>query len=159
MITLQTSGDDLVQKSFNKLTDPARRRQLMDAIGAFGVSSTQQRFIDQSDPEGNKWPESGRARTQGGKTLLDTGRLLQSITHEAGDDQAAWGTNVVYAAIHHFGGIIRAKRAKKLAFQGINGFAIVSQVTMPARPYLGLSLSDQNGIRDIAEDWFEGAVS
>ena len=41
-----------------------------------------------------------------GKMLQVTGRLAASIQTDAGDDFAQIGTNAVYAAIQHFGGVI-----------------------------------------------------
>ena len=57
-------------------------------------------------------PKSKRARSEGGKTLIDTGRLLKTVRVR----MIRWNEAVVaagnlvdvkYAAIHHFGGIIR----------------------------------------------------
>lgn len=45
------------------------------------------------------------------------------------------GTNVRYAAIHQFGGVVRAKRGY-LTFRIGNRWARKKQVTIPARPYM-----------------------
>ncbi|BDD88876.1 phage virion morphogenesis protein [Desulfofustis limnaeus] len=56
-----------------------------------------------------KWPASRRADSQAGygedsgQTLVDTGRLLNSITSMGSSDTIRVGTNVDYAAAHHFG--------------------------------------------------------
>jgi phage gpG-like protein len=52
------------------------------------------------------WKRSKRAIEQSGMTLLDTGRLATSITYSIGIDRKTIhiGSNVVYAAIHNFGG-------------------------------------------------------
>ena len=70
------------------------------------------------------------------------------------------GTNVVYAAIHQFGGIIpphiiRARRARALRIPGIGFRRAVHHPggTIPARPYLGLSDTDERVIQDLTEDW------
>lgn len=63
----------------------------------------------------------GFARHKAGKkTLIDTYHLQKSIAPRAFSDRAEIGTNVVYAAIHQFGG--KAGRGKK--------------VNIPARPFL-----------------------
>lgn len=56
-------------------------------------------------------PKSQRAQVEGGKTLIDTGRMLKSVRVAiATNDEAvvmAGGGDVKYAAIHHYGGVIR----------------------------------------------------
>lgn len=55
------------------------------------------------------------------------------------------GTNLEYAAIHEFGGVIRAKGGGKLTFEVEPGvWRSVRQVTIPARPYLRPAL-DEHG--------------
>ena len=47
------------------------------------------------------------------------------------------GTNLEYAAIHEFGGIIRPRNAPRLVFQVEPGvWRTATQVEIPARPYL-----------------------
>ncbi len=55
------------------------------------------------------WKKSRRAAKQGGKTLQDQRHLMKSITPDSSADAARVGTNLKYAAIHHFGGPIRFK--------------------------------------------------
>jgi phage gpG-like protein len=56
-----------------------------------------------------KWPASSRADSQAGygqasgQTLIDTGRLMNSITSMGSSEAVRVGTNVEYAAAHHFG--------------------------------------------------------
>jgi len=71
-----------------------------------------------------------------------TGHLAQSLTYRVGKDFAEVGTNLVYAAIHEFGGTIKPKNGQYLKFE-INGKTIFAkQVTIPARPYLKPALND-----------------
>lgn len=65
--------------------------------------------------------------------LFRTGRLMKSITYQASRYQLSVGTNVIYAAIHNFGG--PAGRGKK--------------VHIPARPYLVVQNEDLERIRGI----------
>ena len=59
---------------------------------------------------------------RGGGTLTDTGRLRASISRSVSGPEVAVGTNLVYAAIHHFGGTIVPKEAGGvLAFTGADG--------------------------------------
>jgi phage virion morphogenesis protein len=116
-------------------------RGMFEVIGASLVTSTQMRFERGAGPDGSPWPPSIRALATGGKTLIESARLLRSITYEASDGGVAVGTNVIYAAIHQLGGeIVQAKRT----------------IRMPARPYLGLDDDDEREIIAIAEDWIAG---
>jgi phage virion morphogenesis protein len=78
-------------------------------------TGAQMRFRTEKTPEGQAWEKSYRARTEGGQTLSLTRRLRNSITAAHGPTTASVGTNVAYAAIHQFGGVIRAKKGPFLA--------------------------------------------
>ena len=142
-------------------TDDARG--LYDAIGGSLVASTQKRFEDEEDPTGTPWPDSLRKILLGGKTLSvrgGAGGLLGSLTHEASATGVAVGSNAIHAAIHQLGGVIRAKTAKGLRFRapGKGGWVRKMAVTIPARPYLGLSGDDEQEIAALCADWL-GAVN
>ena len=145
------------EKALGKVADAAARvakpAPLYDLIGAMLVTSTQHRFHRQAGPDGNPWPKSIRAQMQGGRTLFDSGRLEGSITHEASDRGLAVGTNVLYAAIHQFGGTIRAKDGGMLHFTIGGADIFTREVNMPARPFLGLDAEDEAAIEDIASDY------
>ena len=78
-----------------------------------------------------------------GKTLTNTGELKDSVTSSATSHTASVGTNMIYARIHHFGGIIRPKQKSHLIFATPNDFAKVKSVTLPARPFLPISPDGQ----------------
>ena len=107
----------------------------LDQVGRYLVASTLRRFERERAPDGSPWLKSARALAVGGKTLTDTGRLRGSITHTVTDGGRAVevGSNVLYAAIHQFGG-----RAGK----GL-------RATIPARPYLGIDEHDRDAITRI----------
>jgi phage gpG-like protein len=86
-----------------------RMRPLWERIGRVGKTSTQMRFRMQVAPDGSAWKKSWRAVHEGGQTLSLSRRLRNSITYEATETGVSWGTNVAYAAMQHFGGVIRAK--------------------------------------------------
>jgi phage gpG-like protein len=76
------------------------------------------------------------------KILTDTSQLRNSITHKADATGVTVGTNMVYAAIHQFGG--QAGRDLK--------------TTIPARPYLVVQDEDYDRIvriieRHLSEGW------
>ncbi len=80
-------------------------------IAALGENSTRLRFRSETSPDGEQWKPSLRAQIQGGKTLTASGHLSGSISSRFGANFAEWGVNRIYAAIHQFGGVIRAKSA------------------------------------------------
>lgn len=127
---------------------------LYDQIGAAMVTSTQKRFEDEAGPDGNPWPQSIRAQVSGGRTLTDTARMVGSITHEPSDMGVEIGTNAIQAAVHQFGATIRPVRAEALHFAIPGGdFATVTEVNIPARPFLGLDDADEAEIIRIAGEW------
>ncbi len=123
---------------------------VMRDIAALGESATRLRFRLQRGPDGQRWKPSLRAQISGGNTLTKDGHLSGSISANAGRDFAEWGVNRIYAAIHQFGGTIRAKSAGALKFSlPGGGFAVVKAVRMPARPFLGVNDDDRSDILDI----------
>lgn len=141
---------------FDALAGRARdMTSLMDAVGLYLVGATIENFEQESSPEGAPWKPSLRARQRGGQTLSDTGRLKSSITHQASAHEVVVGTNVLYAAIHQFGGVIVPVSADALHFV-IGGRHIFAQrVVMPARPYLGIAGEEIEEITDLARIYFE----
>lgn len=128
---------------------------LMAAIGAYGEESTVDRFEREEGPDGRAWTPSRRARVQGGQTLTDSGRLKGSIGWRADATSAEWGTNVIYAGVHQFGGTIRAKAGGRLRFNipGL-GFRSPQEVVMPERPFLGVNEADETEIEALIQDVF-----
>lgn len=131
---------------------------LMDEIGSALVQSTQLRFETGTAPDGSRWLPSARAEAEGGQTLVKDGHLKDSISHNADADGVEWGSSRKYAAIHQYGGDILPKSGKALVFQAGSGVVFARKVTMPARPYLGLSVEDEQEIEAIAEDYMAEAL-
>ncbi len=115
---------------------------LYAGIGAELESQTRRRIEDERrSPEGVPWPDwspAYAATRHGGHDLLQNeGDLLDSL-HVVVDSQGvAMGTNLVYGAIHQFGG----------APVGIN---------IPKRPYLGISDANAEDLDAVVDDWLEG---
>lgn len=144
----------VVQRLFDRLQRlGANPRPLLEEIAAYGEASTRARFRSQTAPSGEPWTPSLRVRLFGGKTLTRDGHLGDSITHRADDQAAEWGTNRIYAAVHQFGGEIKAVTGRHLRFAlpGI-GWRSVASVTLPARPFLGLSTEDRREILEMVGD-------
>ena len=128
-------------------------------IGAAVAASTQERFNTGTGPDGVAWAPSARAKREAGQTLVKTARLKGSIFQQSSASGVSVGTNVIYAAIHQFGGTILPKAGAYLSFRVGGRFVRVRQVTMPARPFLGLDADDEVEILATARDWIipEGA--
>lgn len=139
-----------VEELARRAEDPA---PLMDEIGSLLTTSTIDRFERERAPDGQPWLPSIRAREEGGQTLTESARLRTSITHRVGNRSVEIGTNVVYAAVHQLGATIRAKHAKALRFKVGGRFATVKQVTIPARPFLGVSAGDERAIGEAVADY------
>lgn len=133
---------------------------LMDNIGALLEQSSRDRIGSTGiSPEGVPWPPSLRVEIEGGKTLFDTGALAGSLSHRAGRREVQVGSNVIYAGIHQTGGTIVPKTADALRFAlPGGGFAVVGRVTIPPRPYLGISDTDGEEIEQLAVDHLAAAI-
>lgn len=75
----------------------------MRVIAAMGEAQIRESFADETDPAGNPWVQSLRARATNTKTLTDQGHLGDSASYTYGDDFAAWGVGMNYGAPHQFG--------------------------------------------------------
>jgi phage virion morphogenesis protein len=106
----------------------------MRSIGEIVRTSVERNFAASGRPE--KWKISKRVQEKGGQTLSDTGRLRRSFTVRAYPDRAEVGTNVKYAAIHQFGGIISAKNRPYLKFKIGDRWVSKKSIIIPARPFL-----------------------
>lgn len=125
---------------------------IMRAIGTGLVTSTQDRFEDEVDPDGAAWAPLNPdylATKRGAGILRESamrGGLQGSITYRAGRTDVAVGTNKVYGAIHQFGGDIQSRLVK------------TRSVTIPARPYLGISSEDRDMILDVVSGALDRAI-
>lgn len=140
-------------------------KPLMELIGAHLITSTQLRFEKGKGPGGVSWPVSRRAQQGGGQTLMLTRRLYDSIAQDgplATAQNVEIGTNLIYGAIHQFGGtisphVIEARRGKALFIPGIGFRRRVNHLgsAMPARPYLGIDSQDESLLIDVTDRWLK----
>ncbi len=124
----------------------------MAAVGEAIRTSTLERFDTGKDPEGRAWKKSIRAQQDGGKTLSKSRDLATSIHVESSAKGVEVGTNKEYAAIHQFGGTIRAKNDGLLKFKIGDQWISKRSIEMPARPYLGITDEDMQEIMHIIEE-------
>ena len=140
-----SDGFDDVATAAGDMTD------LMGKIGSVLINGAQERIgVTNVSPDGVAWPQSLRAKEDGGPTLHDTGQLHRSITSLAAPDHVTIGSAEDYAGVHQSGATIKAKNGKGLSFTLANGEqVVVGSVTIPARPYLGISEEERAQIEDV----------
>jgi phage gpG-like protein len=172
MIRLKITPRNIAQVSDDLKALVRRVEDITPVLGQFGVHmirSIQKNFDVGGRPRWKPWAastaineaggvrlKSGKvsasrrrtARARTGKVLYDTGRLANSVTASVtGRRTLLLGSNVVYAAIHHFGGTIRVpeivpRRAGALRWYSAGGAPIFAKrarphtVLIPARPWL-----------------------
>ncbi len=99
-------------------------------------------------------------RATGGIVLNDSGRLKQSITMSADNSQVMVGSNLIYARIHQFGGIIKPKRSNALCIPiGGDRIVQVKKVEIPARPYLTITNKENSEIVNEAKEYIMEAYN
>jgi phage virion morphogenesis protein len=119
------------------------------AVGVLLEEQTKERIANEKrSPEGAPWaawsPAYAATRDNRHSLLVGSGNpgLLESITNRTTGEAARVGSNLVYAAIHQFGG------------QAGRGLA----ATIPARPYLGLSAANRVEIEELVMDSLEAIL-
>ncbi|MDG3575979.1 phage virion morphogenesis protein [Rhizobium sp. YJ-22] len=143
----------------------APTEELAEGIGRLVQESTRNRIRStKTSPAGAAW----KANRAGTAILYRSGALERSIDYVASADSVVVGSGLVYARIHQMGGTIPARKieprsAKALAFK-VGGRLVFAKsvnmpsVTMPARPYLGLSPDDLTKIILATESWLSELV-
>lgn len=131
----------------NRVVDGLEVRDLLDMAGAVIESGSRRRIQhEKKSPKGKPWKPwaaaYARTRHAGHSLLSGRGDLLDSIHHSVEGDSAFVGSNLVYAAIHQFGGKAGRRRS----------------VTIEARPYLGVSKRDAQNIADAFNSVAEEAL-
>ena len=105
------------------------------------LAGTMHYAVAQNFKQGGR-PEWLALKYRSGIPLNDTGALRQSIDELSDNDTALVGTNMVYAAIHQFGGWAGRNR----------------KVYIPARPFLQLTNEDKQDLMDDVQDYFAQLV-
>lgn len=126
----------------------ADRQPLMQAIAFEGENQTRRRISEEkAGPDGTPWPswspDYAASRRTGHALLELSGDLVDSIVSDATSDQAEWGSNLIYFAIHDQGG------TPDMA-PGPAG--------IPQRQSLGLSADNESDIQGLVDDWLERQV-
>lgn len=133
--------------------------ELAEGIGRLVQGQVRRRIEEEKTaPDGTPW----KANRSGTSILFESGALSRSIDYIASPTQIVVGSGLVYARIHNEGGVIKPVNGQALKFRwrsgGHSNFAIVKQVTIPQRRYLGLSADNQDDIVEDTEDWLSRLV-
>lgn len=154
-ITIQADSSP-IEAVLNQLGDfDSLKSQLFDEIGAGLVNSIQHRFLTGTGVDGNPWKISWRAKLQGGETLRDTGRLMNSYTHNVLSSGVEVGTDVAYAPHLHYGATILPKNGQYITFAVGGQYRKVKQSILPPRTQLGLDAEDEVMVLDIVGSFID----
>lgn len=148
-------------------------RPVMAGISLLMLEVVEDAFANERNPvTGTQWQplkpttQQQRARRgHTGKILQVTGSLAASIQAESGDDYALVGTNKSYAVVHQFGfsgtqsvsthsrqvSKVFGKRLPHAVHQAVKAHS--RQQNIPARPFLGMSQSDEQRIKDKVQEY------
>lgn len=143
MIEINANTDQVLRALNDAFTRTENLEPAYKSIGEALVASTQRRFQDRQDPEGNAWAElsSITKERKGHNRQLEgeSGQLSRQIHYQTSNQGLELGSTMEYAAMMHFGG-------KKADFPHLWG-------DIPARPFLGLSADDEDEIIGILQDF------
>lgn len=116
---VQVAVDRLVRKT------PDLSRQVLGELGEAIVARTNTHYL------------SGQVLKR------KTGKLAQSVNYKYNNDWSiSVGSNLIYAAIHEYGGVIYPRTARYLSFPVEGGWVMTTKVTMPKRPWLSPAVQD-----------------
>jgi phage virion morphogenesis protein len=160
-----TVSDMEVQRALAALArlgrDPA---PALKALGPLLVASTRNRIVAEQAPDGAAWPRlhPAYAAAKRGPGMLREramrGGLFGSLTSQQDGDTLRIGTNKRYAAVHQFGAVIRPQTAPALVFPLGGRTVRAKRVTIPARPFLGISAADRDTIAEVIADFARRAT-
>lgn len=139
-VHVQLSGFETIEQALARL-NPFQGEHLLEALARLIQQSVRERLIAGGPaPDGSAW----KANLEGRRPVLHrSGALARSIDYAVSGMQAVVGSGLIYAAIHQFGGVILPKKGDRLSFRIGNRQIFARKVTMPARPYIGLSGEDR----------------
>ncbi len=150
-LTVDASDLERITKRLEPLFD-FDGTELMTAIAALGDSQTRRRIVEEKTaPDGTPW----KPNNAGKPILVATGQhLLSSLIWTASATDAEWGATWEYAHVHQDGMTIVPKNAEKLVFQMGGRTVFAKEVTIPARPFVGLSDDNEQEIVELVTDHF-----
>lgn len=147
-LSVKLEGSDKLQIKVDGVHKAIEIRDILDQAAAMILARIRQRFLDQTAPDGTKWPVSAAALERAasgrdGGTLFDTGKLFHSIqVHTEGENSRAISTDaandhgVQYGVFHQYG-----------------------TIHLPKRPFLGFSDDDIQLVEKMIEKRLKDVVT
>lgn len=161
-VTLTASLDDTqLRAAVMRLSGLAKHpRPLLRQIGMGLVAAADERFETQTAPDGTLWAPllpayaalKEQMRPSSDRILTRSGKLVRSLNYRVNGQEVSYGSAMIYAAIHQFGGTIEPKKCNALVFplaigKGGRVFLMhVRSVFIPARPYLGMGPAEVEAV-------------
>lgn len=137
-LTVDLRGLNVATRALDRLAS-LQKHQLLDELGQEVEGQTKRRIMsEKTAPDGTPW----QPNKTGTPILVQDGDLHGDISHLVTGDQAQVGSNLVYAAIHNYGGMAGPNRT----------------VEIPQRQYLGLSAENTEDLEALIEDFLERQV-
>ncbi|HID4045050.1 TPA: phage virion morphogenesis protein [Pluralibacter gergoviae] len=183
-VTLTFDYQETLEKLWNARSELMRAEPLLRSMGERLLEFHQQRFRDQKSPEGAPWKElspryRARKRKNQDKVLTRDGHLRNTLRWQVNADELLFGTDRVYGAIHQFGSTIEiAARSQQAYYRQKKDGEIDNQfvrkrksnfaqwhtlpaykISIPARPWLGVSKAEGATLIDMAKNYLQGAFN
>jgi phage gpG-like protein len=130
--------------------------ELMTGVGALGESQTRRRIQEEKTaPDGSAWP----ANKEGTPILVRSGEhLLGSLGSTASAAETEWGASWEHAHVHQTGMVITPKNGPHLSFMLGGKLVHAKKVSVPPRPFIGISAENAEEIQHLITDVFGGLV-
>lgn len=175
MITIELKDAEVAEALRALAASLADMSPVMSDIGQYMVRSTNARFVAGVSPEGTPWAAKSPVTLANYARKGDpadprplfgpSGRLSSEINYQPSPRSVEIGTNMIYAAVQHFGAaqgafgarMGRTKPSEKRP-KSQDYFFHIPWGTIPARPFLGVSDEDRTALLDLIEEWLESAV-
>lgn len=137
-------GFEAVEAALARL-DPFQGEALLEGLARLLQEQTRRRLLEEKRaPDGNPW----RPNRTSTPILYRSGALARSIDYAVSGRQIRVGSGLVYAGLHHQGGTIVPKQARRLAFRLGGRLVFARRVVLPARPFLGISAGNAEDLLD-----------
>lgn len=183
-ITLSFNAQEALSRLWDAQTGMMQPAPLLRSMGERLLEFHQLRFQQQKSPDGIGWASlkpryQSRKRRNSDKILTRDGNLRNTLRWQVNTDELLFGTNRVYGAIHHFGGTIEiAARSQQAYYRQKKSGGIDNQfvrknksnfsqwhtipaytISIPARPWLGVSKAEGVTLIDMAKNYLQRAFS
>lgn len=150
VFTVELVDDDLDAALARLRAGMEDMSEVTSEIGEFLAESHQQR-IERSlgAPDGTAWAlNSPFTKTRDPRPLVDSGEMVKDINYQSGPD---------FAEVIATGKQVRTMQygAAKGAFGQTASGRPLPWGDIPARPFMGLSQSDRDGISEALREWLE----